>query len=143
MRRHDRIVRKYPFVHEIKVDTIRDTIRVNVPEIHLDTILDFRTDTITLEKERLKVKIIRLPGDSIFVSGKCDSIFVEKILEREIPVTIYKEKAFNWRWIWILLMNILIISLIRYIFKRYNVRSRIELYKSDIIESIKRLKDGF
>jgi hypothetical protein len=106
VKRHDRIVRKYPFVH--KQDTVKlvDTVRITVPEVRVDTVTTLQRllDTLIIEKENLKVKIWRIPQtDSVFVQGKCDTITVEKVLIRKVPVTIY-EKNKSWpKWLALLI----------------------------------------
>ena len=106
IKRHDRIVRKYPFVH--KQDTIRlvDTVRITIPEVRVDTVttLERLIDTLVIEKENLKVKIWRIPQtDSVYIQGKCDTITVEKVLIRKVPVTIY-ENGKSWpKWLALLI----------------------------------------
>jgi hypothetical protein len=99
MKRHDRIVRKYPFVHTERIDTIRDTVRINVPKVELDTHfhINYLRDTIVIEQERLKIRMFTV-HDSIFVDGECDSVTVEKVIEKIVPVTVYEEKNLKWWW---------------------------------------------
>lgn len=97
-KRFARLVKKYP--HVLRLDTIKqiDTIRVNVPVVSVDTIFETQNfieklqDTIYVEKERLKIKMFRV-RDSIFVEGKCDTIYIDKIIERKVPVKYYVEKS--------------------------------------------------
>lgn len=62
-RRFDRLIKKHPWLLTKDTlyvkDTIRDTIRIIVPEVHVDTVVDYIElfDTIYLEKEQLKVKV--------------------------------------------------------------------------------------
>lgn len=115
-KRHDRIVRKYPFVHEMKVDTIRDTITLHVDRIHVDTFFTTEQlhDTIFVQQDRFKAKIF-YKYDTLFLDAECDSVTIEKVVERTIPVTIYKETETWKKWIWILaiiLLSLLIIKTI-------------------------------
>lgn len=94
--RFDRLVIKHPeLMQTVRVDTIRDTLKIS--EVKLDTFFLLKPiDTIIIEKERLKIKIIR-KIDSFRVEGKCDS--VEKIIEKKINVpgaTITKEVIPEW-----------------------------------------------
>lgn len=67
------------------VDTVYNEISIIRPEIRHDTILSLvGGDTVTIEKERLRIKILRLPGDSIFVDGQCKADTIIK----EVPVTV-------------------------------------------------------
>ncbi len=65
-RRFDRLVKKYPYLLTndtlVVRDTIRDTIRITVPEVEVDTIVSVKElyDTIILEKDRIKVKVWRV-----------------------------------------------------------------------------------
>jgi len=73
-----------------------------VPEIKTDTV--FRSepgDTVRIEKERLKIKYVNLPGDSVYIEGKCESDTVTV----EVPVTVTKEiKAEGWLKWWYLII---------------------------------------
>lgn len=87
------------------VDTVTTMIRVPYPEVYVKEVHHAAVlDTVVIEKDRLKVKVVRLPGDSIFVEGKCaaDTII------REVPVTVTKTiEAKGWlRW-WMLVIAVL------------------------------------
>jgi len=111
-RRFDRLVKKYPYLLTsdtlIIKDTIRDTIRITVPEVEVDTIVSAKElyDTIVLGKDRIKVKVYRVK-DKVYISGKCDTVYIEKPIERivyrKIPVKIYEKTP----WYKILLNNII------------------------------------
>jgi hypothetical protein len=84
------------------VDSIRVEVPVFVPETRVDSVFVSKPgDTVTLIQDRLKVKYVRLPGDSVFIEGKCESDTI-KIKQ---TVTINKTiKAQGWlRW-WHLLI---------------------------------------
>jgi hypothetical protein len=71
-----------------KSDTIFKTIPVFIESVKYDSIFTSRQgDTIFIEKERLKIKYVRLPGDSVYIEGKCDSVTVIK----EVPISVTKE----------------------------------------------------
>jgi hypothetical protein len=73
---------------EVTPDTIYKEIPVFIPQVRTDTIFTSSVgDTVVVQKERLKIKYVRLRGDSVFIEGKCDSL--TKIVE--VPVTITKE----------------------------------------------------
>ncbi len=86
-RRFDRLVKKYPYLLTsdtlVVRDTIRDTIRITVPEVEVDTIVSVKElyDTIILEKDRIKVRVWRVK-DKIYINGRCDTIYIEKPIER-------------------------------------------------------------
>lgn len=116
-RRFDRLVKKYPYLLTndsiVIKDTIRDTIRITIPEVEVDTVVTIKElyDTITIEKDRIKVKVWRVK-DKVYINGKCDTIYIEKPIERivyrKIPIKIYEKTP----WYKTLLNNILGILLI-------------------------------
>lgn len=116
-RRFDRLVKKYPYLLTsdtlVVRDTIRDTIRITIPEVEVDTIVNIKElyDTITIEKDRIKVQVWRVK-DKVYINGKCDTVYIEKPIERivyrKIPVKYYEKTP----WYKILLNNILGILLI-------------------------------
>lgn len=87
IKRHQRLVDRFPHVH--KNDTIVriDTLSILVPRVQYDTIvhIDVLNDTLFIERERLRVQIVRI-NDSIFVDAQCDTMFIEKIIEQKIPI---------------------------------------------------------
>jgi hypothetical protein len=91
--RHSRLVEKYPFVHTQDTVKIVDTVRITVPRIKVDTVLSLKmlTDTVIIEKDRLKIKLYRV-RDSIYLEGKVDTLFIEKEVIRKVPVRYYVEK---------------------------------------------------
>lgn len=116
-RRFDRLVKKYPYLLTSDTlvirDTIRDTVRITIPEVEVDTIVNIKElyDTVTIEKDRIKVKVYRVK-DKVYISGKCDTVYIEKPIERivyqKIPIKYYEKTP----WYKILLNNILGILLI-------------------------------
>lgn len=95
MKRYARLVQKYP--HLITQDTVKtvDTVRVEIERVtkdsvfHVDSFFVNLHDTITITKDRLKVEIIKVK-DSIFVNGKCDTVYIDKIIEKSVPVKYYE-----------------------------------------------------
>jgi len=72
---------------KIQADTVYKNIPVFIPQVRVDSIFNSRVgDTVYMEKERLKIKYIKLPGDSVFIEGKCDSLTIIK----EVPISITK-----------------------------------------------------
>lgn len=76
---------------------IKDTVFVN--SVRVDSIFTAKQgDTVVIEKDRLKIKYVRLPGDSVFIEGECKADTVI----RNIPVTVVKEikaKGMDWKWL--------------------------------------------
>jgi len=124
LKRHARLVKKYPHVHTQDTIKVVDTIRIEVPKISVDTLFKIDSflvnlrDTILIEKERLKIKMYAV-HDSIFIEGTCDTIFLEKIIERKIPIRYYEAKKENdfKKWGGIILISFLIIILLLILYK--------------------------
>jgi hypothetical protein len=107
-RRFTKLIEKYP--HLLTADTlvIHDTVQIQVPKVIHDTIInehffhEITRDTLILQKERLTVKIFHdTISKNVFIQGECDTITVEKIVERKIPIRYYEKtplwkKIFNW-----------------------------------------------
>ena len=93
IKRHSRLVRKYPFVHTTDSVKLIDTIRVTTNKVVSDTIVheSLLFDTIILTKDNLSVKVLKI-RDSVYINGECDTIFIDKVIERNIPVKYYETK---------------------------------------------------
>lgn len=59
----------------VKRDTIFKEIPVFVTEVKTDTVFKEKQvgDTVTIEKEKLKIKYVKLPGDSVYIEGECEA----------------------------------------------------------------------
>ena len=117
--RFTRLITKHPELITTDSVTIHDTVRVVVPEVKVDTVVKVNDllDTIYIEKEQLKVKVW-MKGDDVFIEGKCDTVYVEQIIERRIPVRYY-EKTPWWKRLLNNLLPILIIFAIVYFVYRF------------------------
>jgi hypothetical protein len=108
-RRLERLLRKHPELTSIDSITIHDTIRVIVPEVRVDTIVTLEQlyDTVYLEQEQLKVKVWMDKYHKVYIQGKCDTVYIDKIVTRKVPIRIY-EKTPMWKkilnWIFALLL---------------------------------------
>ncbi|MCO5258683.1 MAG: hypothetical protein M9916_00890 [Crocinitomicaceae bacterium] len=93
IKRLERLQKRHPQLFNRKNDTIRlsDTVRLFIPEVHTDTVVHINTlsDTLYIDKERLHIKIIK-QQDSIYVYGKCDTVYKEIIRTIEVPYTKYE-----------------------------------------------------
>lgn len=82
------------------VDTVYQKVPVFIDSVRVDSVFIAKAgDTVLIEKERLRVKIIRLPGDSIRVEAKCEADTVYK----EVPITVTKtitaKGGIDWKWL--------------------------------------------
>lgn len=93
-----------------KIDTVYQTVEIAVPEVKTDTIFSsLPGDTVRIEKDRLKIKYVKLPGDSVFIEGKCEADTVYQEVKIPYTVEIKASKGF-WFWLpWILVVIVLII----------------------------------
>ena len=123
IKRHARLVKKFPHVHTQDTVKMVDTILIEVPKISVDSFFQIDSflvelrDTIKVEKERLKIKMYAV-HDSVFIEGTCDTILVEKIIERKIPIRYYEAKKENdfkkWSGWFLIFFFIIIVLLIFY-----------------------------
>lgn len=95
------ITEKYPEYFITKRDTVRDT--VIVKEIKADTLLIFRTDTITYTKDKIVIRLIRTGKDSINLNVKVpgDTIYIVKPCpEQKLPDTDKLKTVAPPKWSW-------------------------------------------
>ena len=115
IKRFTRLIEKYPYLITTDTVVIKDTITLYVPEVHTDTVVTLKqlTDTITLTKERVTVRAWYVPKEKkVYIQGKCDPIYVTKIVERKIPIKYYEK----YPWWKKLLNNLLAIFIIFVVF---------------------------
>jgi hypothetical protein len=127
VKRFNRLIERNPELITSDTVTLVDTIRVIVPEVKVDTVVSVQSllDTVYLEQEQLKVKVW-MKGDQVFIQGKCDTVYVDKIIERKIPVKYYKKEItfsdvmqYIFKSVWILFAMLLFVYLIyRFLLKR-------------------------
>jgi len=116
VKRFTRLVEKYPYLLTSDTVIVHDTITLYVPEVHTDTVVTIKelTDTITLTKERVTVKAWYVPKEKkVYIQGKCDPVYVTKIIDRKIPIKYY-EKYPWWKKLANNMLAILIIFAIVY-----------------------------
>ena len=113
-RRLERLLRKHPELTSIDSITIHDTIRVIVPEVHLDTVVTLQQlyDTVYLEQEQLKVKVWMDRYNKVYIQGKCDTVYIDKVVTRKIPIRIYEKtplwkKIINWIFVFLLIITVI------------------------------------
>ncbi len=74
---------------KVSSDTVYVEKSVIVPEVRTDTVFQaIAGDTVTIERERLKIKYVKLPGDSVYIEGKCESDTVRISVPTYINTTI-------------------------------------------------------
>lgn len=116
IKRFTRLIEKYPYLITSDTVVIKDTITLYVPEVHTDTVVTIKelTDTITITKDRVTVKAWYVPKEKkVYIQGKCDPIYITKIVERKVPIKYY-EKYPWWKKLLNNLLAILIIFALLY-----------------------------
>jgi hypothetical protein len=109
-KRFTRLIEKYPYLITTDTVVIKDTITLYVPEVRTDTVVTLKEliDTITISKDRVTVKTWYVPKEKkVYIQGKCDPIYITKIVERKVPVKYYEK--YPW---WKKLLNNLLAFLI-------------------------------
>jgi hypothetical protein len=79
-------------------DTVYREVKVIVPEIKLDTVIDVVNwhDTITVVKDRVTTKVVVTPSTkTVYIQSVCDSVIVEK----RVPYTVTREIRIGDSWI--------------------------------------------
>ena len=87
-------VRKDPTILEKDTLVVTDTV-VSPPVAITDTVTLKQHDTITLVKDRLKVKIVKV-NDTITIDAICDSDTIISVVEVPYEKIVYVEKATLW-----------------------------------------------
>lgn len=91
----------------ITPDTVFKQIRVEVPSVRVDTaIVTEKADTVYLEKDHLKVRVIR-KTDTLLITGECDTVTVVK----EVPVAVSNEIEDGSLpiWVWVVIGGLCIL----------------------------------
>lgn len=106
--RFHRLIEKHPELLTTDTIYIHDTVKIIVPKIEYDTIInehfftEITRDTLVIQKDRLRVEIFHdTIQKNVYINGECDTITVTKIVERKIPVKYYEKtpfwkKVLNW-----------------------------------------------
>lgn len=80
-----RLLERNPDLRDTVV--VHDTITAIVEYVRTDTVFrDVPGDTVTLTKDRLTVRYVRMPGDTVYLEGECKGDTVVQVIEREVPV---------------------------------------------------------
>jgi hypothetical protein len=64
----------------ITADTVFIEKQVFIPEVKTDTVFESQEgDTVVIQKDRLKIKYVNLPGEKVYIEGKCesDTVFIK------------------------------------------------------------------
>lgn len=84
---------------KVKIDTVKVIVEKVTPEVKTDSVFISKPgDTVYINKEKLKIKYVKLPGDSVFIEGKCE----KDTLRIEVPVAVTTDISAGYEW-WIVL----------------------------------------
>lgn len=93
-----------------KIDTVHQILEIPVPEVKTDTVFESAEgDTVFISEERLKIKYVNLPGDSVFIEGKCQADTIYKDIVTTVTKEIEAPKGFWFYLPWILVVIVLIV----------------------------------
>lgn len=96
IKRHARLVKKFPYVHTVDSVKLIDTVQLFTTAVYTDTIVKYTAllDGVTINKDNLTIEVLRI-RDSIYINGSCDTVFIDSIVERMIPVKYYESVNTN------------------------------------------------
>jgi len=102
----NRAIAKDPTILESVVVRV-DTTIITENKALRDTIILQRVDTLTLERNSVRVKIRRI-HDTIQIDAEClsDTITISKVVE--VPQVVYQEKKFNRKYLYLLIMSLVL-----------------------------------
>ena len=87
-------VQKDPMILRKDTLVVQDTLVVP-PVVLKDTVTLKQHDTIVIEKDRLKVKIVKV-NDTLIIDAKCDSDTIVRTIEVPYDKIVYVEKESIW-----------------------------------------------
>lgn len=116
LRRAERLIKKAELQGgQWRVDTVFKEVPVFITETRLDSIIVSKPgDTVVIQKDRLKIAYIKLPGDSVWIEGECaaDTVYT-KVPVRVEKVIYAPQKGLKlWQWILIALAAGLILGIL-------------------------------
>jgi hypothetical protein len=92
----------------VKSDTVYQEVTTIVPAVTTDTIFKESYDTVTIEKERLKIKYVKLPGDSVYIQGECEADTITQTVTHYVTQTITAPSARLKFWHWLVIILVLL-----------------------------------
>lgn len=88
----NRAVKKDPSLLKTQVIKITDTL-VTPPIILRDTVSFFKTDTVTVQKDKLVIKINRISDSEFSIGAEVKADTIVRFIEVPIETVVYKEKT--------------------------------------------------
>lgn len=124
----DRAARKYDKARRLcpeqfALQTVTDTVTIEVHDTvwgvaAADTVVLHERDTVRIDEGALHVQVIRAGGDTVYVEGKCDTVYVDRVIAQEVtvdcPPPVPCKTPFPWiPWLLVACLVLVIILLIR------------------------------
>jgi hypothetical protein len=111
-KRLNKLKKNHPHLFVTDTIIIRDTVRTET--IRTDTAFLFNTyyDTITITKDRLQIRTVKLPGDSIWIEGTClgDTIYIERKIPCEKAIITGDKQFYEKQGFWVLVLLAFLIA---------------------------------
>jgi hypothetical protein len=111
-KRLNKLKENHPHLFVTDTIIIRDTVRTET--IRTDTAFLFNTyyDTITITKDRLQIRTVKLPGDSIWIEGTCfgDTIYIERKIPCEKAIITGDKQFYEKQGFWVLVLLAFLIA---------------------------------
>lgn len=84
-RKLNRLLMKYPELRDTV--TYTDTVTAIVEYVKGDTVfVSTPGDTVTMTRDRLTVRYVERPGDTVWIDGACQADTVIRVVSRDVPV---------------------------------------------------------
>lgn len=108
---------------------IQDTILVHdtiaIRESRIDTILrPILFDTVYINKDRVHLKYVKLPGDSVFIQAKCDTVLVVRTIK--VPYEKITLRPAWWRnstlWLIVIIVSFILFGVVQVIRVKQNFK---------------------
>ena len=101
LRRAEKLIKKAEELGAVwHVDSVQVEIPVPVESVRVDTVERVLPgDSIVLTKDRLKVIVKRLPGDTIRVTGECAADTIKVKVTKTVTKTIEAKGGIKWWWL--------------------------------------------
>lgn len=77
----------------VKTDTIFKEIPVAIPVVKVDTLFKYSTDTLIVEKDRIKIKYFNL-NDTVYIEGECKADTIIKKVPVEVKEQVFIRESF-------------------------------------------------
>ncbi len=93
-------------------DTVQVWDSIYMERVITDTLLRWDSmrlhDTVTIEQDRVRVKLVRLPGERLYVQGECKDTVVRYVRQVVNPV---KKQRFIPVWAWVVMFLLLLLAI--------------------------------